>query len=99
MTGCWNAPPSIKKPDQLAGLYGCKCLTMSYSHMGNPTLPSALNSFTAEFGMGSGGTYSLLSSGKLVSVVALGKVLCDGSWRRLFAKALSVTDVSLKFLS
>ena len=38
---------------------------MSYSHMGTPTLPSALNRFTAEFEMGSGGTNSLLSSGKL----------------------------------
>ncbi len=35
---------------------------MSYSHMGTPTLPSALTHFTTEFGMGSGGTMSLLSS-------------------------------------
>ena len=34
---------------------------MSYSHMGNPTLPSALSGFTSEFEMGSGGTRSLLS--------------------------------------
>ena len=34
--------------------------------MGTPTLPSALSSFTSEFDMGSGGTYSLMSSGKLV---------------------------------
>ena len=37
---------------------------MSYSHMGTPTLPSALTRFTSEFGMGSGGTMSLLSSDK-----------------------------------
>ena len=32
------------------------CLAVSYSHMGSPTLPSALTRFTSEFGMGSGGT-------------------------------------------
>ena len=37
---------------------------MSYSHMGTPTLPSALTRFTSEFGMGSGGAMSLLSSDK-----------------------------------
>ena len=37
---------------------------MSYSHMGTPTLPSALTHFTSEFGMGSGGATSLLSLDK-----------------------------------
>ena len=37
---------------------------MSYSHMGTPTLPSALTRFTSEFGMGSGGAMSLLSLDK-----------------------------------
>ena len=41
--------------------------------MGTPTLPSALNSFTSEFDMGSGGTYLLLSSGKLVVCSRLGR--------------------------
>nr|ADI20004.1 hypothetical protein [uncultured gamma proteobacterium EB000_65A11] len=45
---------------------------MSYSHMGTPTLPSALSSFTSEFEMGSGGSYTLLSSDKLVCHLALG---------------------------
>ncbi|ESK38469.1 hypothetical protein P256_02008, partial [Acinetobacter nectaris CIP 110549] len=27
-------------------------LAMTYSHMGNPTLPSALRGFTSEFGKG-----------------------------------------------
>jgi hypothetical protein len=44
---------------------------MSYSHMGTPTLPSALSSFTSEFGMGSGGTYSLLLSDKPVLPVSV----------------------------
>ena len=39
---------------------------MSYSHMGTPTLPSALLRFTSEFGMGSGGTTVLLSLDKNV---------------------------------
>ena len=41
-----------------------RSLAMSYSHMGTPTLPSALTHFTAEFGMGSGGSTLLLSLDK-----------------------------------
>ncbi len=37
---------------------------MTYSHMGTPTLPSALLRFTSEFGMGSGGSTTLLSLDK-----------------------------------
>ena len=37
---------------------------MTYSHMGSPTLPSALGGFTSEFGMGSGGSRPLWSSGE-----------------------------------
>ena len=37
---------------------------MTYSRMGAPTLPSALSGFTSEFGMGSGGSHSLWSSGE-----------------------------------
>ena len=39
-------------------------LAMSYSHMGTPTLPSALLRFTTEFGMDSGGATALLSLDK-----------------------------------
>ena len=35
-------------------------LAVPYSHMGRPTLPSALRRFTSEFGMGSGGTTALV---------------------------------------
>ena len=38
---------------------------MTYSHMGNPTLPSALRGFTSEFGKGSGGSLLLLSPAQL----------------------------------
>ncbi len=44
---------------------------MSYSHMGTPTLPSALTHFTSEFGMGSGGTTSLLSPDKKTLLINL----------------------------
>ena len=37
---------------------------MTYSHMGPPTLPSAQLHFTSEFGMGSGGSTTLLSLGE-----------------------------------
>ena len=49
-----------------AGVFGIRRLTMTYSHMGNATLPSALVCFTSEFGMGSGGSRPLWSSGKTV---------------------------------
>ena len=39
---------------------------MTYSRMGHATLPSALVCFTSEFGMGSGGSRPLWSSGKTV---------------------------------
>ena len=39
---------------------------MTYSHMANATLPSAMYRFTSEFGMGSGGSSTLMSSGKPV---------------------------------
>ena len=44
---------------------------MSYSHMGTPTLPSALLHFTSEFGMESGGSTALLSLNKKLVVNAL----------------------------
>ena len=42
-------------------LFWYKILAMSYSHMGTPTLPSAMLHFTSEFEMGSGGSIALLS--------------------------------------
>ena len=53
------------KSRALARLFDLKrSLVMSYSHMGTPTLPSALLRFTSEFGMDSGGTTVLLSPDK-----------------------------------
>ena len=43
---------------------------MSYFRMGTPTLSSALSGFTSEFGMGSGGSHSLLPPGKALTVEA-----------------------------
>ena len=53
----------------LNGTWQCPTLTW-----GDPTLPSALSGFTAEFGMGSGGSRSLWSSG--VTVNAYHAVFC-----------------------
>ena len=45
-------------------------LAVTYFHMGTPTLSSALNGFTSEFGMGSGGSRSLWPPGKTVGQFA-----------------------------
>ena len=47
---------------------------MTYSHMGPPTLPSAQLHFTSEFGMGSGGSTTLLSLGETVIYLLLEQV-------------------------
>ncbi len=44
-----------------------RSLVMTYFHMANATLSSALFRFTTEFGMGSGGSRTLLSPSKLVT--------------------------------
>ena len=46
-----------------------KILITTYSHMGSPTLPSAMALFTSEFGMGSGGSTPLWPSSKLLCAV------------------------------
>ena len=56
---------------------------MSYSHMGTPTLPSALTRFTSEFGMGSGGAMSLLSldkKGTILKAVSSRRCLSDDKY-------------------
>ncbi len=55
-------------------------LAMTYSHMGNPTLPSALRGFTSEFGKGSGGSLLLWSPAQL---------FMDTCFVLLFAEAFS----------
>uniref|UniRef100_UPI001C885F7A hypothetical protein n=1 Tax=Aeromonas enteropelogenes TaxID=29489 RepID=UPI001C885F7A len=50
-----NWDSAIKKPRSVSGVFGVGCLAVSYSRMANATLPSALQRFTSEFGMGSGG--------------------------------------------
>ncbi|VXA81466.1 conserved hypothetical protein [Acinetobacter sp. 8I-beige] len=44
---------------------------MTYSHMDNSTLPSALRGFTSEFGKGSGGSLLLLSPAHLLIIFKL----------------------------
>ena len=52
-------------PSRLTGGVSNNELAMTYSHMGNPTLPSALRGFTSEFGKGSGGSLLLWSPAQL----------------------------------
>ena len=59
-----GTPPQGRKARHYSRASLIRSLAMSYSHMGTPTLPSALTHFTAEFGMGSGGSTSLLSLDK-----------------------------------
>ena len=63
--------PRIKKtPLALwSGVFWNNELAMTYSHMGNPTLPSALRGFTSEFGKGSGGSLLLLSPAQLFMTI------------------------------
>ena len=49
--------------ERLFEIKSWRCPTLTW---GDPTLPSALNVFTSEFEMGSGGSRSLLPPGKLV---------------------------------
>ncbi len=50
-------------PDRVFCIKASRCPTLTW---GDPTLPSALSSFTSEFEMESGGSYLLLSRDKLV---------------------------------
>ena len=59
-------------PCQMTGGVLNNELAMTYSHMGNPTLPSALRGFTSEFGKGSGGSLLLWSPAQLFMTICLG---------------------------
>ena len=62
---------------------------MTYSHMGTPTLPSALTRFTSEFGMGSGGAMSLLSLDKNVINQARAQLI-NQSWNSDINKSVLI---------
>ncbi len=68
--------PRIKKtpPALWSGVFRNNELAMTYSHMGNPTLPSALRGFTSEFGKGSGGSLLLWSPAQLFMTICLGLI-------------------------
>ena len=61
-------------PAYAGGVFGNNELAMTYSHMGNPTLPSARRGFTSEFGKGSGGSLLLLSPAQLFMDTCLGLI-------------------------
>ena len=67
--------PHKKTPSSLEeGVFRNNELAMNYSHMGNPTLPSARRGFTSEFGKGSGGSLLLLSPAQLFMDTCLGLI-------------------------
>ena len=60
--------PNLKLRFELIIIIKIRSLAMTYFHMNNATLSSALSRFTAEFGMGSGGSNSLWSPSKIVTI-------------------------------
>ena len=62
---------------RVGGVFRNNELAMTYSHMGNPTLPSARRGFTSEFGKGSGGSLLLLSPAQLFMLTRLGLIVCQ----------------------
>ena len=74
--------PGQDNPEALS-----KSLAVTYFHMGTPTLSSALNGFTSEFEMGSGGSHSLLPPGKLAefAVTKLNNKLTFGKLIKVYA--------------
>lgn len=51
-----------------------KSLGITYFHMSNLTLSLALNDFTTEFGMDSGGSRSLMSPGETGNLLLIGSI-------------------------
>ena len=91
---------TAKSPTLSYRAFLIRSLAMSYSHMGTPTLPSALTRFTSEFGMGSGGTMSLLSLDKNVINQARAQLIYQ-SWnsdinKSIIIQYISVRDITLQ---
>jgi hypothetical protein len=62
---------------------------VSYSHMANATLPSALQRFTSVFGMGTGGSIALLPPGIFGSLIAACVIsLSNKSWKAVTSRSL-----------
>ena len=70
-------------------------LGMTYSHMGNPTLPSARRGFTSEFGKGSGGSLLLLSPAQLFMDL-FGSYLRDLFRKPYFVPKELLTDIKFE---
>ena len=90
----------------MAGVFRNNELAMTYSHMGNPTLPSARRGFTSEFGKGSGGSLLLLSPAQLLWCFfglnwmpifhqILNRLGCIESYFKVFILALVLTKSSI----
>jgi hypothetical protein len=61
---------------------------VSYSHMANATLPSALQRFTSVFGMGTGGSIALLPPGIFGSLTANLLPVSNKSWKAVTSRSL-----------
>ena len=76
LVGCFIFLQATKNPTlsnrvSLIRSHGALRSRMSYFHMANATLSSALFRFTTEFGMGSGGSKTLLSPSVFCLLIAL----------------------------
>ncbi len=78
-----------KSPELMFRAFGLFDAAVSYSRMGDPTLPSALRRFTSEFGMGSGGTTALLPPGKFCFIPTASLSCRHQNQSRNFAENLS----------
>ena len=75
-----------KAPCVSRGLFRNNELAMTYSHMGDPTLPSALRGFTSEFGKGSGGSLLLWSPAQLFMDTCFGLMSHFSVYANAFSK-------------
>ena len=71
LVGCFIFLQATKNPTLSNRVSLIRSLAMSYFHMANATLSSALFRFTTEFGMGSGGSKTLLSPSVFCLLIAL----------------------------
>jgi hypothetical protein len=79
----------------LLAFYGCHGLSLNslaptYSPTGGPAVPSALKRFTAEFGMGSGGSILLWTPGNLKTEQTFASGLAEAKNEQIDRVQLSV---------
>jgi len=73
---------------------------VSYSHMANATLPSALQRFTSVFGMGTGGSIALLPPGIFGLLITNSFCVSNKPWKAVLtipSQSLSVHQSNKRF--